>query len=185
MKRSRFSEEQIVGVLKEAEAGVPVKDLCRRVGISDATFYHWKAKYGGLEVNETRRLRQLEEENGRLKNIVAQQALDLDALKVVLAKSGRPAGGARSGACRARRNRAQRATRLWANRDAPWELAVPAEGTERSGVAGSAAGVGRRAPAIRLSATVHFPATGEDRGRNASVAGQPRSEERRVGNECI
>jgi len=63
-----------------------VKDLCRRVGISDATFYHWKAKYGGLEVSETRRLRQLEEENGRLKKIVAQQALDLDALKMVLAK---------------------------------------------------------------------------------------------------
>ena len=81
-----FSEEQIVGVLKEAEAGVPMKDLCRRIGISGATFYHWKAKYGGLEVNEARRLRQVEEENGRLKRIVAQQALDLDALKVVLAK---------------------------------------------------------------------------------------------------
>ena len=86
MKKRRFSEEQIVGVLKEADAGVPVKDLCRRIGISDATFYHWKAKYGGLEVNETRRLRHLEDENSRLKKIVAQQVLDLDALKVVLAK---------------------------------------------------------------------------------------------------
>ncbi len=86
MKRSRFSEEQIVGVLKEAEAGVPMKDLCRRFGISHANFYHWKVKYGGLEVNETPRLRQLEEENGRLKKIVAQQALDLDALKMVLSK---------------------------------------------------------------------------------------------------
>jgi putative transposase len=82
----KSNKEQIVGVLKEAEAGVPMKDLCRRIGISEATFYHWKAKYGGLEVSETRRLRQLEEENGRLKKIVAQQALDLDALKVVLAK---------------------------------------------------------------------------------------------------
>src|ERR1700674_2495520 len=75
MKMSLFSEEQIVGVLKEAETGVPVKKLCRRIGISDATCYHWKAKNGGLEVNEALRLRQLEDENGRLKRIVAQQAL--------------------------------------------------------------------------------------------------------------
>jgi putative transposase len=86
MKKTRFSEEQIVAALKEAESGVSVKELSRRIGVSDATIYHWKAKYGGLEVSEARRLRQLEEENGRLKKIVAQQALDLDALKMVLSK---------------------------------------------------------------------------------------------------
>ena len=88
MKQGRFSEEQIIGVLKEAEAGAKVSELCRRHGISDATFYTWRNKYGGLEVSEMRRLRQLEEENRRLKAIVADQALDLRALKDVLAKNG-------------------------------------------------------------------------------------------------
>ena len=88
MKRSRFNEEQIIGVLKEAEAGAKVSELCRRHGISDATFYTWRSKYGGLEISEVRRLRQLEEENRRLKSIVADQALDLRALKDVLAKNG-------------------------------------------------------------------------------------------------
>jgi len=86
MQRTRFREEQIIAVLREAQSGTSVKDLCRRVGISTVTFYKWKAKYEGMEISEMRRLRLLEEENGRLKKIVAQQALDIDALKVVLSK---------------------------------------------------------------------------------------------------
>ena len=89
MKQGRFSQEQIVGILKEAEAGgTKIAELCRRHGISDATFYNWRSKYGGLEVSELRRLRQLEDENRRLKSIVADQALDIRALKDVLAKNG-------------------------------------------------------------------------------------------------
>jgi len=86
MKRSRFTEEQIIAVLREAESGTPVKDLCRRAGVSTVTFYKWKTKYGGMEISEMRRMRLLEEENSRLKRIVAQQALDIDALKVVVSK---------------------------------------------------------------------------------------------------
>jgi putative transposase len=85
MKR-RFTEEQIIAVLREAESGTPVKDLCRRVGVSTVTFYKWKSKYAGMEISEVRRMRLLEDENARLKKIVAQQALDIDALKVVLSK---------------------------------------------------------------------------------------------------
>ena len=88
MKHARFSEEQIIGILKEAEGGTKVTELCRRHGISDATFYTWRNKYGGLEISEMRRLRQLEEENRRLKSIVADQALDIRALKDVLTENG-------------------------------------------------------------------------------------------------
>ena len=86
MRQSRYTEEQIIGVLKQAEAGVKTAEICRQHGISSATFYKWKGKYGGLEVSEARRLRQLEDENRRLKQIVADLTLDNQALKTVLAK---------------------------------------------------------------------------------------------------
>ena len=86
MKGKRFTEEQIIGVLKESEAGADTKEVCRRHGITVTTFYRWKAKFGGMEVSDARRLRQLEDENRRLKHIVAEQALDIAALKGVLGK---------------------------------------------------------------------------------------------------
>lgn len=88
MRRSRFSEEQIIGILREQEAGMKVAEVCRRHGISDATFYTWKSKYGGLEVSEARRLKSLEDENRRLKKLLAEAVLDNAALKDLLGKNG-------------------------------------------------------------------------------------------------
>ncbi len=86
MKRSRFTEEQVIGILREQEAGAATADVCRRHGVSSATFYKWKAKYGGLEVSEAKRLKTLEDENGRLKRMLADAMLDNAALKDLLGK---------------------------------------------------------------------------------------------------
>jgi putative transposase len=88
MKRSRFTEEQIIGILKEHEAGVPVAELCRKHGVSNASLYKWKAKYGGMDVSEARKLKALEDENARLKKLLADTMLDNSALKDLLGKNG-------------------------------------------------------------------------------------------------
>ncbi len=99
MKRKRFSDEQIIAVLREQESGAKVADLCRKHGISDATFYNWKAKYGGMDVSDARRLKALEDENAKLKKLLADQMLEASALREVLAKNGRAC-------CKTRRRRA-------------------------------------------------------------------------------
>jgi putative transposase len=86
MKRKRFSEEQIIGILREADAGAVVLDLCRKHGMSSATFYAWKSKYGGLELSEAKRLRALEDENAKLKRLLADAMLDNAGLKDLLSK---------------------------------------------------------------------------------------------------
>lgn len=86
MKRNRFSEEQIIGILREQEAGAKTADVCRKHGISDATFYKWKAKYGGLEVSDAKRLRSLEVENAKLKKLLAEAMLDNAMLKDIAGK---------------------------------------------------------------------------------------------------
>jgi putative transposase len=88
MKKSRYTEEQIIGILKQHEAGVKTADLCHEHGISEATFYNWKAKFGGMDVSEAQRLRQMEDENRRLKQLVADLSLDKEMLKAVIRKNG-------------------------------------------------------------------------------------------------
>lgn len=86
MKRSKYSETQIVGILREADAGMKVVEICRKYGISDATYYKWKSKYGGLEVSDVRRLRELEAENAKLKRMYAELSLENDSLKDLISK---------------------------------------------------------------------------------------------------
>ena len=87
MKRSRFTEEQIIGVLKEHQAGLSATEVCRKHGISDATFYNWRSKFGGMEVSEAKRLKQLEDENAKLKKLLAESVMDVSTLREMLGKN--------------------------------------------------------------------------------------------------
>ena len=87
MKRSRFSEEQIIGILKEHQAGLGPKELCRKHGVSDATFYKWRSKFGGMEVPDVKKLKSLEAENAKLKKLLAEQMMDVSTLKEMLGKN--------------------------------------------------------------------------------------------------
>lgn len=96
--KKRFSEEQIIGFLREAEAGMTVKDLCRRQGFSEASYYLWRSKFGGMSMPDTKRLKDLETENTRLKKLLAEQVFENDLIKDALRKSGERTGAACAGA---------------------------------------------------------------------------------------
>src|SRR2546427_7208750 len=125
MKRKRFTEEQIIGILKEAEAGAKSADLCRQHGIGEQTFYRWKADYAGLEVNEARRLRALEHENTRLKRLVADLTLDNQALKELVGKRPDARGAADRGAGDAGQVQAKRAPGVRPRRAGPLDVSPP------------------------------------------------------------
>src|ERR1700738_962780 len=136
MKRSRFTEEQIIAVLREQEVGVPTAEVCRKHGVSSATFYKWKAKFGGLEVSEAKRLKALEDENGRLKRMLADAMLDNAALKDLLGGDARGAAG--GGGVSASRLRDERAAGMSGDRDRSDECALPGRTAARRGVARAA-----------------------------------------------
>jgi putative transposase len=159
MKKSKFTESQIVFALQQAESGVTVAEVCRKLGISEATFYSWKKKYGGLNPVELRRLRQLEEENAQLKRIVADLTLDKQMLQDVLKKSfedpttpavGEPAAGGVSGLG---------ATRLCDGIFAALGLSLPGPTARRSRSTATHEGDRRDAGALRLRTYSHPAAT--------------------------
>lgn len=124
MKRNRFTEEQIIGILKEHEAGVCVADLCRKHGVRDATVYKWKSKYGGMDVSETKHLKAPEDENGRLKKLLADAMLDNSALKDLLGKNGSAHREAASGRASCGRSRDERTAGMPGDRLLPDDHAL-------------------------------------------------------------
>lgn len=136
MKKKRFSVEQIVGMLKQAEVGVPVVELIRKVGISEQTFYRWKKQYVGLESDQVRELKQLQDENSRLKQLVAELSLDKTMLQDVLRKSGEALAAPASGRLSSRPVSGQRAACLPGNARGAWHLSLQEPPEAVDGAAG-------------------------------------------------
>jgi putative transposase len=155
MKKSRFSEEQIIGILKEQQAGLPVAEICRKHGISDATFYTWRSRYGGMEVSDARRLKALDEENRKLKKLLAEAMLDVATLREALGKTS-DARGAESGRDLGdRREGLLAAARLRADRHGAEDVPLCAEPCGRCRPENAPSRFGSRAAAVRLSAAAH------------------------------
>ena len=155
MKRSKYTDEQILAIVKEGEAGRKVADFCRANGITEQTYFRWKAKYGGMELSEMQRLKQLEDENRRLKHIVAEQTLDIQALKAVVAESGRPHRAARGGGALASAGHESTAG-LSPGRPEHIDLAVrTAPRSDQHAAVGPPDGACDRPSALRVSATAH------------------------------
>ena len=177
MTRKRHTEEQIIAVLKDAQAGASVQDLCRKHGISDATFYKWRTKYAGLEVSDVKKLRQLEDENRRLKQMVAEQALDIQALKTITAKTGKAQGEASRGPVGGGALWAESATGVPVSGAGSEHAAISESPSRRPGASGQDARDSRDQATLRLSPDLCAAASGRvesesQEGRTALSGGR-------------
>ena len=170
MKKKRFSVEQIVGVLKQAEVGVPIGELVRQEGISEQTFYRWKNQYVGLEIDQVRQLKQLQEENQRLKRLVADLTLDKMMLQDVLAKNSEASATPSGGPVPARGLRGERTARLCRDSVEPRDIPISEPPGSAHGAADEDVGDRRGAGAVRMSQDTGAAAAG--RLASGQVAGE-------------
>ena len=158
MKQKRYSDEQIAFALRQAESGTEVAEICRKLGVSEPTFYRWKKQFAGMGVVEIRRLKQLEEENAKLKRLVADLSLDKTMLQDVLRRNGEARAPSRCGGCAAGHLRHQRASGLFSHGLSPFIAALPLQKRPAGRAADAAARPGGGSSALRLPAAARAAA---------------------------